>query len=113
MTCHSDLIPNVLSLEDDRALISLGYLLTDLNLFQYFEWNSAAIPGLLVIFALIILSALVSGSEVAFFSLSQGQISELDMKQTKAQRISNFLSQPEKLLGTILVGNNLFIPFFV
>jgi len=100
-------------LEVDNPLNLLSAITTNLNIARYFEWDPVVIPGLFVMLLLILLSALVSGSEVAFFSLSQGQIHELDMKRKKAQRISNFLNQPEKLLGTILVGNNLFNVAFI
>lgn len=59
------------------------------------------------------LSALVSGSEVAFFSLSPQQIKDLDLKKKKAYNIDQFLKHPERLLGTILVGNNLFNVAFI
>jgi|TARA_X000001036_G_scaffold72393_1_gene63872 gliding motility-associated protein GldE len=61
------------------------------------------------IFLLVILligSALISGSEVALFSLSKSDIkSKLDLKSFNI--ISNLLEQPNKLLATILIVNNL------
>lgn len=61
------------------------------------------------IFLLVILligSALISGSEVALFSLSKSDIkSKLDLKSFSI--ISNLLEQPNKLLATILIVNNL------
>ena len=61
------------------------------------------------IFLLVILligSALISGSEVALFSLSKGDIkSKLDLKSFNI--ISNLLEEPNKLLATILIVNNL------
>ncbi|MFL2643832.1 MAG: gliding motility-associated protein GldE [Flavobacteriaceae bacterium] len=55
---------------------------------------------------LLIGSALISGSEVALFSLSKSDIkSKLDLKSFNI--ISNLLEQPNKLLATILIVNNL------
>ncbi len=103
-------------MEDDSPQSLLTNTLSSLNEFnpfQYFEWDMAVLPGILIMILLIILSAIVSGSEVAFFSFSQEQISNLDVKHKKAQRIKRFLDNPEKLLGTILVGNNLFNVAFI
>ena len=103
-------------MEDGSSQKLLSNILSsfnDLNPFQYFEWNSEVLPGLLIMIVLIFLSAMVSGAEVAFFSLSQHQINNLDLKNKKAQRIKRFLDHPEKLLGTILVGNNLFNVAFI
>ncbi len=62
----------------------------------------------MVVVLLLILSALMSGSEVAFFSLSPENIHVLEKKQSKQnQRIIELLSKPEFLLATILVTNNL------
>ncbi len=61
------------------------------------------------IFLLVILligSALISGSEVALFSLSKSDIkSKLDLKSFNI--INNLLEEPNKLLATILIVNNL------
>lgn len=53
---------------------------------------------------LLLCSALVSGSEVAYFSLSPSQLKYLEDKgYTKAR---NLLGKPERLLATILISNN-------
>ena len=63
----------------------------------------------LVILILVFLSALLSGSEVAIFGLSNSQklnlSNETDNKNSK--RILKLLESPKKLLATILIGNNL------
>ncbi|MCB0502543.1 MAG: gliding motility-associated protein GldE [Bacteroidetes bacterium] len=100
-------------MEDDSWQSSLTQILSDLNIFQYFHWDGAMLPAVLIMLLLIWLSALVSGSEVAFFSLSPKQIHELDLKHKKAYRIDQFLKHPERLLGTILLGNNLFNVAFI
>jgi putative hemolysin len=64
--------------------------------------------ALIAILVLLILSALVSGSEAAFFSLSPAEISSIrNSKSKNDQLIDRLLGIPEKLLATILVVNNL------
>jgi len=56
---------------------------------------------------LLILSALVSGSEVAFFSLSKKQINTFRNSSAKGEtRIYQLIKNPQKLLATILIFNN-------
>ncbi len=59
---------------------------------------------LLIIVFLLILSALISGSEVAFFQLKEKPRG----KETASERknIDKLLKHPQKLLATILVANN-------
>ncbi len=65
------------------------------------------IVGFVGIFILLFLSAIVSGAEVAFFSLSQKEIEDvLQENNTKGKIISNLLDRPKKLLATLLVANN-------
>ena len=54
----------------------------------------------------LFLSAFNSGSEIAFFSLTKEQIAGIT-SDSQRDRISSLLSKPEKLLATILIGNNL------
>ena len=53
---------------------------------------------------LLFVSALLSGSEVSFFSLSQGK---LDDRKRSDRLIRKLLSRPLRLLATILILNNL------
>lgn len=64
----------------------------------------AFLQGLLVFFILLGLSAIVSGSEVACFSLTQSQLSESHSK--RIHLINKMIKVPERLLATILVANN-------
>ena len=65
------------------------------------------IIGFVGIFVLLFLSAIVSGAEVAFFSLSQKDIDDtLQENNPKGKIISNLLDKPKKLLATLLVANN-------
>ena len=59
------------------------------------------------ILGLIICSALISGSEAAFFSLTPGQRDALKQEgDAKGERVLWLLSNPDYLLGTILQANN-------
>lgn len=56
---------------------------------------------------LLIFSALISGSEVAFFSLSPAQLNDLRSNRNRvSQRVLSLLAAPKKLLATILIANN-------
>lgn len=67
----------------------------------------AAIIGILFLVLLLFLSALISGSEVAYFSLNSQYRLKLGKKKDKhAASILQVLENPEKLLATILVANN-------
>ncbi|MCQ2288006.1 MAG: gliding motility-associated protein GldE [Muribaculaceae bacterium] len=54
----------------------------------------------------LFLSAFNSGSEIAFFSLTKEQIAGI-VSDSQRERITHLLSKPDKLLATILIGNNL------
>lgn len=64
------------------------------------------INGAILVF-LLFLSGLVSGSEVAFFSLSGKKLLQLKDGTPTEQNIYNLASRPKRLLATILVLNNL------
>ncbi len=56
---------------------------------------------------LLLCSALISGSEVAYFSLSPLQLEDLNKSKGKnSKRVLQLLESPKKLLATILIGNN-------
>lgn len=82
-----------------------SYLLIAQNFelsFTYILFNAIAL------ILLLIGSALVSGSEVAFFSLTKDDLSLLRQSNPeKANQISKLLSSPKRLLSTILILNNL------
>ena len=63
--------------------------------------------GLSGLVFLLIASALISGSEVALFSLSPHDLSQIEKKPTTASGIvRRLLDNQERLLATILVANN-------
>ena len=63
--------------------------------------------GLPVLLLLLLCSALISGSEVAFFSLTNKDFTDLgDDASAAARRIVRLKEEPYKLLATILITNN-------
>ncbi len=77
------------------------FILLSSNLLPFY-----IISGIILII-LLILSALVSGSEVAFFSLSKNQINTFRNSNSKGDnRIYQLIKNPQKLLATILIFNN-------
>lgn len=54
----------------------------------------------------LVLSGFVSGSEIAYFSLTPTQCEELE-ETPKGERVLALLEKPERLLATILIANNL------
>jgi putative hemolysin len=69
--------------------------------------NTDLVFGFIGIFILLFCSAIVSGAEVALFSLSQKDIDEtIQDHASKGKIISQLLEKPKKLLATLLVANN-------
>jgi len=71
------------------------------SLSQFFQ----VLPYFISIVILLMFSALVSGSEIAFFSLTPTRLSQLE-KEHKGLLIQKLLQKPKELLATILVANN-------
>lgn len=63
------------------------------------------VSGILLVF-LLILSGLVSGSEVAFFSINPKEILQLKNGSSVEKRIYELILKPKRLLATILILNN-------
>ena len=61
----------------------------------------------ILLLLLLITSGLVSGAEVAFFSLTKEQLdSEDEKKSRQLEIIRKMLQNPKRLLATILITNN-------
>lgn len=70
--------------------------------------NFPQILGVLATLLLLVSSALISGAEVALFSLTPADFEPEESKRTvKEQIVINLLDKPKKLLATILVANNM------
>ncbi|MCB9225922.1 MAG: gliding motility-associated protein GldE [Chitinophagales bacterium] len=80
--------------------------------FIYLQTNIADNLSYIIAFSvsiiiLLFLSAIISGSEVAFYSLKPGQIAELkESDKENHKRIISLLERPRQLLATILIANN-------
>ena len=79
----------------------------DPSLFLSYSIDADLVLGFVGIFVLLFCSAIVSGAEVALFSLSQKDIDDtLLAHPSKGKIISELLEKPKKLLATLLVANN-------
>jgi len=69
--------------------------------------TSGAVIGMVVVAFLLVCSAMISGSEVAYFSLGPAHINELKDQATKKELlVLSLLEKPERLLASILITNN-------
>ena len=84
-------------------MISVNFLIS------VFLNNGADFPFLKIFLLIILLifSGIISGSEVAFFSLTRNQlVSENKKDQSRLDKIIKLLDKPKRLLATILIANN-------
>jgi putative hemolysin len=83
------------------------HLFLALSVLRPDSFNIGLVLGMFTILFLLLVSALVSGSEVAFFSLLPTEIEKLrDSKSRASHRVLHSIDQPDILLATILVVNN-------
>ena len=76
-----------------------------LDIFKPFD--PGLIVPLVILMVLLIISALVSGSEVAFFSLKSQDLDDLKGKSKPTfDSVVELLDHPKTLLATILISNN-------
>jgi gliding motility-associated protein GldE len=67
----------------------------------------SAVVALMLAGMLLLVSAFVSGSEIALFSISSADLEEMDEeKNSSDKKIMTMLEQPDKLLATILITND-------
>lgn len=70
--------------------------------------NTTHILSLLSVFILLFFSALVSASEVAYFSLTPTQLEQMRQQKIASDlRVLHILEKPKRLLATILIANNM------
>lgn len=85
-------------------MVSIQSVLTQVHFLEP-EFGSI-LSGILTIF-LLVLSGFASGSEIAFFSLSPTDLSEMDTEKIAADRHIQMLREDnERTLATILITNN-------
>lgn len=76
-------------------------------IFLQVQFSSSILLALILLVLLIFCSAMISGSEVAFFSLDPKDLNELKETQSKnSERIIDLKERPRTLLATILISNN-------
>ncbi len=69
--------------------------------------NTSLVVNIIILLLLLLCSALISGAEVALFSLTKTEIDQgLDNDSKVMQIVASLLERPKKLLATILVANN-------
>ena len=79
----------------------------DLDSIHLFAPNVAAIVSLVIAVVLLLASACISASEVAFFSLSPRDLDKLDEEENNRDGlIQELLEKQENLMAAILIGNN-------
>lgn len=77
-------------------------------LMPFLTVNIALIVQFAIFCLLLLCSAIISGSEVALFSLSPTEIDELKEDHNSANNlIAKMVENPKKLLATVLIANNL------
>jgi len=83
-------------------------LLEIISAIEFVSFSPGIITGIAVIIILLFFSGMISASEVAYFSLKPGDKEILrEMNERNSVRTLNILKNPEKLLATILICNNL------
>lgn len=84
-----------------------GFFLDTLRNVTVNPLNVDTVIGFLVLILLLILSGMMSGAESAYFSLSPADLKTLRDKRRKNTFAKKNLEDPERLLATILIANNL------
>lgn len=69
------------------------------------EFGIAQIVALSIAAVCLLISGFISGSEIAYFSLTPAQLEELE-DSPKGNTIKELIKNPERLLATILIANN-------
>lgn len=90
---------------DPEPLLQLS-----IDLFQFLPLAISPIGlsfGIILVLILLFCSALISSSEVAFFSLTINDLEKITQENSDAtERILKLREQPRRLLATILISNN-------
>lgn len=95
-------------MESDGLPFGASYqiLFSLLSLFKH-DISIEVLWAVIVVLVLLLFSALISGSEIAFFSFGEPDIEVLKFSEnSKDAEIINVLEDKKKLLATILISNN-------
>ena len=91
----------------DPDPLPLGLLETAFVLIGQSQSFTTVVLLLILLLILLLCSALISASEVAYFSLSPQDIDKLEKEDnSSSNRILSLKEKPRRLLATILIGNN-------
>ncbi len=88
------------------CLLSVLYTASGYPLITFNPPTVGSIIAIIVAVLGLFLSAFNSGSEIAYFSLRDDDVDDIEDTHRR-ERVKELLAIPEKLLATILVGNNL------
>ncbi|OIP84030.1 MAG: hemolysin [Porphyromonadaceae bacterium CG2_30_38_12] len=74
-----------------------------------FPFNAQILIAIAITVILLMLSGIISASEVAFFSLDRKSLEEIeeDIDNDASHKANQLSENPQRLLATILIGNNL------
>lgn len=87
--------------------IMLQFLVANFSGIELHAPGKAAIVALVLAALLLVVSGFVSGSEIAFFSLSRADLDKIASGDSQSdKRIMELLKEPERLLATILITND-------
>ena len=71
------------------------------------SYSSLPLETALLLLPLLLISGLISASEVAFFGVSPKTMEALETTHPKTfAKVNNLLAHPNRLLATILISNN-------
>lgn len=73
---------------------------------DFSQLGAAQIVSIALACVALLISGFVSGSEIAYFSITPQQAEELD-ESPKSEAIKRLIAKPDRLLATILISNNL------
>lgn len=90
--------------ESAQSMLDASLLLLDAFVQPF---SVSILIALLVMIILLFFSAMISGSEIGFFSLSPQHLSKLEEEKSNSGRlILRLIESPKRLLATILIANN-------
>lgn len=90
-------------LEADPAFINIFINLA----VTFYPVSPGILTAIFVVILLLYFSAMISGSEVAYFSLTPANKKDLsERKSPRSKLVLEHLEEPERLLATILIANN-------
>ncbi|MCK4288801.1 MAG: gliding motility-associated protein GldE [Bacteroidales bacterium] len=89
---------------DIESYLTIIFYLLD-SIIKSFTFGT--VINFLIVFLLLFFSAMISGTEIAFFSLTPAQLNKIKTSTAKKDiLIIRLLESPKRLLATILIANN-------